>query len=146
MIGPEIIDWIIYLFARWIGRPLQRVRAKRLMGEGRLMCRLSSPSATAVLSPQRPPVVPMNSLAGAAEISHRSLRLKGMKFSISAIEQPGRQGPEEKGGSSDLMFSPPSRIFTLHVNGGTVDWTVLDWQAEWAVSQLGFDYQSSGRS
>ncbi|UAL29997.1 hypothetical protein K8W59_00050 [Nocardioides rotundus] len=106
------------------------------------MCVLSSPSRADLLSSPDLPRIPITSLAGTADISNNRISLQGSTFWVTDIVQPGRSGPADRLDDGDLLFGPPSRIFTLHVGGGTVKLTVLAWQAKWAVTTLGFTYRA----
>jgi len=129
-LGPQVFD-LFGLVLGYIGRPLQRQRATRLARRGMLNCVLSSPSNDSVL--------PTRVVTGSVEVLPGRLRLwEETDLWIKAIDLPGDAGPGERRHVSDLWFRPPSRIFTLHTYRGTVRLTVLEWQADWVINQLGF--------
>lgn len=134
VLGVQVFDVIGLLFSRVVGRPAQRWRARRLARKGKVNCVLFAPSS--------PSVLPRRLLSGAAEISPGRLHLYDADLWVTGVELPGDAGPGEDRSDGDLLFRPPARTFTLRTHRGTVRWTVLAWQADWAVDRLGFGTSS----
>lgn len=132
-LGPQVFD-LFGLVLGYVGRPLQRQRARRLARRGKLNCVLFSPSNDAVM--------PTSVISGSVEVfSGRLCIWKETDLWVTGIDLPGESGPGERRADSDLWFRPASRIFTLQTHRGTVKLAVLDWQADWVIAQLGFQGQ-----
>lgn len=142
-LGPAVFDVLIEIYGRFVGRPWQRVRARRLARRGKIRCALFSPAPATVLHTR--------SLDGSAEVWEGRIRLWGAEVWVQGVEFPGEPGPlsdvDDKGrvrpAEGTLTFRPKTTIFNLRTHNGTVRWAVLDWQAEEALLMLGFGPQGA---
>lgn len=125
-----IIEGAILVFRIVIGRPVQRWRARRLATRRRVTCVLRRDKGSAALS------VPQ--LGGAARLSYRRIRLIGEDLTVVDVELPGTRVPAGLQDPGYLWFSPHTRVVKLHTPRGTCTWAVLEWQADWALEQIGF--------
>lgn len=139
---PPVFDVGIAVYSRLVGRPLQRHRARRLAKSGKIRCVLFATDGPAVL--------PTRVLDGVAEVWDGRIRLWKVDLWIQDVAGPPEAGPldnvDDKGrfrpSDGDLLFRPPTWIFTLRTHRGCVKWAVLDWQAEAAIAMLGFPDRS----
>jgi hypothetical protein len=129
-LGPAIFDVIIEGYSAFVGRPLQRLRAKRLARRGKIR--------SVLFDPENPRVLPTRLLFGAAEVCERRIQLFDADLWVQGVEGPPVHGPARERSDGDLIFRPKTLIYTLRTHRGTVKWTVLEWQAEHALTLLGF--------
>lgn len=129
-LGPAVFDVAIEAYSGLVGRPLQRVRAKRLARRGKIR--------SVLFDPENPRVLPTKVIFGAAEVWERRIKLFDADLWIQDVEGPPEHGPTERRSDGDLIFRPKTLIYTLSTHRGTVKWTVLEWQAEDAMRMLGF--------
>lgn len=130
-----IIDPMLAMFAALIGRPLQAIRARRLLRSGRVRCTIYRSVPTSILG------VP--SLSGVAEVSNHSLRIYDIVISVESIEPRYTIGPENASASLDsLIFRPETHNFELHTAKGRIFWAVLAFQAPEALRLLGFEHDA----
>jgi hypothetical protein len=57
---------------------------------------------------------------------------------VQGVEGPPERGPSTEISDGSLIFRLKTLIYTLRTHQGTVKWTVLDWQAEQALTLPGF--------
>jgi len=133
-----LVEVVVSLHARLVGRPWQRRRAERLIGHGKVSC---------VLFDADEGVLPGRSVSGVAEVSEGRLRLQGVELWVRGIEGPPEEGPIDPfahdgrfhPSDGNLAFEPRARIYRLRLhNGSAVRWSVLAFQAEQALALLGF--------
>jgi hypothetical protein len=67
-LGPQIFDLLIIVFSKFVGRPLQRLRAKRLAMRGKVNCVL--------FAPENPRVMRGRFVSGAAEVWPGRIRVR----------------------------------------------------------------------
>jgi hypothetical protein len=145
VLGPAVFDVVIAGYSGLAGRPLQRRRARRLAKSGRIRSVLFAADNARVL--------PTSLLDGAAEVWEGRIRLWGTDLWIQDVEFPPVSGPrdmsEELGrfrrSDGNLLFGPRTWIYTLRTHQGRVRWAVLDWQAETALTMLGFPQKAPRR-
>ncbi|HEY6935474.1 MAG TPA: hypothetical protein VI452_18940 [Marmoricola sp.] len=138
-----VIEVLVALYARVVGRPWQRRRAERLIKQGKVRCILFDADEGAL---------PRRSVDGVAEVSDKRLRLQDVDLWVRGIEGPPGQGPIDpfegdgtfRPTDGNLPFQPPTRIYRLRLHSGaTVGWVVLAAQADEAVGLLGFGDRST---
>ena len=131
-----VVEIIFYLYGRFIGRPWQQRRARRLIGEGKVRSALFDGDDG---------VLPWSHHDGVAEVWEGRLRLTGADLWIRSVDAEVEAGPIDpfatgrmKRPDDRLTFGPKTSIFTLRTHtGGHVRWAVLDFQAEQALGLLG---------
>lgn len=129
-LGPAIFDVIIEAYSGFVGRPLQRLRARRLARRGKIR--------SVLFDPENPRVLPTRVLFGAAEVWDGRIKLFDADLWVQGVEGPPEHGPARERSDGDLIFRPKTLIYTLRTHQGAVKWTVLEWQAELALTLLGF--------
>ena len=137
-LGTFVFDAAIEVYSRLVGRPWQRRRARRLAKHGKIRCALFGASSASVL--------PTRVLDGAAEVWEGRIRLWDADLWVQDVEFPPRPGMFTRGDARGrhlpaderLLFCPPTLVYTLRTHRGTVQWAVLDWQADTALAMLGF--------
>jgi len=129
-LGTAIFDVVIDIYSTLVGRPLQRLRAKRLGRRGKIR--------SVLFDPENPRVLPTRVLMGAAEVWDGRIRLFDADLWVQGIEGAPESGPSPERSNGDLIFRPKTLIYRLRTHNGTVRWTVLELQAEHALTLLGF--------
>ena len=133
-----LVEVIVSLYARLVGRPWQRRRAERLIKQGKVRC---------VLFDADEGVLPGRSVDGVADVSEKRLRLQGLELWVRGIAGPPDEGPidpfSQDGkfypSEGNLVFEPPACIYRLRLhNGSTVRCSVLAFQAGQVLALLGF--------
>jgi len=131
-----VIEVVGFLYARYVGRPWQRRRARRLIKQGRVR---------SILFDGDEGVLPSRSLDGVAEVWEGRIRLWDADLWIRSVDATAEIGPVDpfkdgklKPSDGDLAFRPRTSIYTLHTHkGGRVKWTILEFQAQEALTLLG---------
>jgi hypothetical protein len=134
-------DVAIAIYSRLVGRPLQRLRARRLAKRGKIR--------SILFAADNPGVLPARVLDGVAEVWEGRIRLWGADLWIQDVELPPEAGPlgvfdeisrrrPRSDWDGDLVFGPRTWVYTLRTHQGRVRWAVLDWQAGTALAMLGF--------
>lgn len=138
-----LVEIIVSLYARLVGRPWQGRRAQRLIKQGKVRC---------VLFDADEGVLPGRSLDGVADVSEKRLRLQGVELWVRGIEGPRDDGPIDPFSHDgkfhpsvgNMVFEPRTCIFRLRLhNGSTVRWSVLAFQAGQVLALLGFSEEGS---
>jgi hypothetical protein len=138
-----LVEGIVPLCARLVGRPWQQRRAERLIKQGKVRCVLFDADAG---------VLPGRSVGGVADVSEKRLRLQGMELWVRGIEGPPDVGPIDPfshdgkfhPSEGNLVFAPRTCIYRLRLhNGSTVRWSVLAFQAGQALALLGFSEEGA---
>lgn len=131
-----VVEVISYLYGRFVGRPWQRRRARRLITHGKVRSALFDGDDR---------VLPSRRLDGAAEVWEGRIRLWDADLWIRSRDEDVESGSVDpfktgkmKRTDDHLAFRPRTSIFTLHTHtGGRVRWAVLDFQAREALELLG---------
>lgn len=133
-----LIEVILSLYGRLVGRPWQRRRAVGLIKQGKVRC---------VLFDADERVIPGRFVDGVAEVSEKRLRIQGVELGVRGIAGPTDEGPIDpfsqdgrfRPSDGNLVFGPRTCIYRLRLqDGATVQWSVLAFQAGQAVALLGF--------
>jgi hypothetical protein len=136
-----VVDVAIEIHSRFVGRPLQRLRARRLAKRGKIR--------SILFAADKPGVLPARVLDGVAEVWEGRIRLWGADLWIQDMELPPEAGPlgvfdensrrrPRADWDGDLVFGARTWVYTLRTHQGRVRWSVLDWQAGTALTMLGF--------
>lgn len=97
-----IVDVFTEVFSALVGRPLQRVRARRLARRGKFRC--------ALFGPENPRVLPTRRLFGAAEVWEGRIKLFTADLWIQGVEGHPERGPRAEHSDGDLLFRPKTLI------------------------------------
>src|SRR4051794_39487241 len=103
-LGPAIFDVIIEDYLTVVGRPLQRLQAKRLARRGKIR--------SALFDPENPRVLPTRLLFGAAKVWERRIKLFDADLWVQGVEGPIVHGPARERSDGDLIFRPRTLIYT----------------------------------
>ncbi len=131
LIGEVIVGIVMTVVGALVGLSLQRRRAARSWGKGRLRC--------AVRLPEGESKGDRKWRRGVADLGGGQLGVAGMRLHVVTADLPGVSYPEHQqpDGPSALWFDPAIRVIRLQTTAGPVDWAVHETQADQAVERLG---------